>query len=89
MSISYQEFDKNVIVNASIGKETVDMLEVRSDPFELYGLFEPKDPSKDRYERMPFATAKSVSDGVSVQNYEPAGAKVRFSTDSDFVAIRV
>ena len=89
MEVTYREFDKNVIVNASIGKENVDMFEARHAPFQLYGLFEPQDLSKDRYERMPYAIAKSVSDGVGVQSYEPAGAKVRFSTDSDFVAIRV
>ena len=89
MNISYQEFDKNVIVNASIGNENVDMFSVRRDPFQLFGLFEPQDSSKDRFERMPYTVAKSISDGVAIQSYEPAGAKVRFSTDSDFVAIRV
>ena len=89
MSIKYQEFDKNVIVNASIGNEDVQMYDVRHDPFQIYGLFEPRDPSKERFERMPYAVAKSISDGVAVQSYEPAGGKVRFSTDSDFVAIRV
>ena len=89
MEITYKEFDKNVVVNATIGSDVVDMFDVRNEPFQLYGLFDPKNPEKERFERMPRDMALTVSEGVAVQSYEPAGAKVRFSTDSDFVAIRV
>jgi hypothetical protein len=65
------------------------MLDVRCEPFQLFGLFEPQDTTKERFERMPYETAKAISDGVAISSYEPAGAKVRFSTDSDIIAIRV
>ena len=89
MEVTYREFDKNVIVNATIGKESVDMLDVRNEPFEIYGLYDPKNPEQERFERIPRDIALGVSEGVAVQSYEPAGGKVRFTTDSDFVAIRV
>ena len=89
MNVTYKEFDKNVIVNASIGSDSVDMFDVRYEPFRIYGFYDPKNPEKERFERMPREIALTVSEGVAVQSYEPAGACVRFSTDSDFVAIRV
>lgn len=89
MEIGYKEFDKNVVVNATIGTDDVDLFDIRHDPFQIYGLFDPKNPEKERFERIPRDIALGVSEGVAVQSYEPAGAKVRFSTDSDFIAIRV
>lgn len=89
MSVEYKEFDKNVIVNATIRNLDVELFDIRQGPFDIYGLFEPRDPQKERFERIPRDVALSVSEGVGVQSYEPAGGKVRFCTDSDYVAIKV
>ena len=66
MEITYREFDKNVIVNATIGKESVDMLDVRQEPFTLFGLYDPKNPEKDRFERIPRDVAVGISEGVAI-----------------------
>ena len=89
MAVEYKEFDKNVIVNATIRNVDVELFDIRQEPFDIYGLFEPNDPQKERFERIPREVALSVSEGVGVQSYEPAGGKVRFCTDSDYVAIKV
>jgi len=89
MNVTYKEFDKNVIVNATIGNVGVEMFDVRRAPFDLYSLYDPYNLQQERFERIPREVALSVSQGVAVQNYEPAGGRVRFSTDSEFVAIRV
>ena len=89
MAVEYKEFDKNVIVNATIRNVDVELFDIRQEPFDIYGLFEPSDPQKERFERIPREVALSVSEGVGVQSYEPAGGKVRFCTVSDFVAIKV
>lgn len=89
MDITYKEFDSNVVVNTTIGNVDVEMFDVRQAPFELYGLYDATNPQQERFERVPRDVALSVSQGVAVQSYEPAGGRVRFSTDSKYVAIKV
>ena len=52
----------------------------------LYGVF--YDTERGFYTRMPHEIAKSVSAGVEYLAENPAGGRVRFQTDSSFVAIK-
>lgn len=89
MAVEYKEFDQNVIVNATIGNVEVELFDVRTEPFDLYGLFDAYNMERERFTRMPEDVAGSISEGVKIQSFEPAGGKVRFCTDSDYVAIKV
>lgn len=89
MAEQIKEFDKNVIVNATMGNVDVELFDVREEPFDIYGLYDVKNMEQPRFMRMPREVAMGVSEGVGVQNYEPAGGRVRFCTDSDYVAIKV
>lgn len=80
-----ENFDKNMIIATELGKEDILFYSVKEAPFKLYGLFD-KELGK-RMSRMDIPTAKKVSDGVAWGAYATAGAKVRFKTDSDYIAV--
>ena len=57
------------------------------EPFRIYGLLVPTKIG-DPYLRLPVQIADTVSEGVSALNAHTAGGRLRFRTDSPFVAIR-
>jgi len=70
----------------SCKEENVVYKSVREDPFKLYGLYQPKQGK--RFCRMDEEVAKKVSDGVYDLIWKTAGGRVRFRTDSPFIALR-
>ena len=60
-------------------------MDVREEPFEIHGIFE---LAKDNFYRLPLTFAKTVSEDVTKQMRAGAGVRVRFATDSPYVAIR-
>lgn len=81
---SYINIDKNMIVNSTIGDVDVTWYDVRKAPFSLHGFFD-SDPF---FYRVPFEVADASSVGVSKLHRESAGGRVRFSTNSPYIAIR-
>lgn len=67
-------------------KETdVEYFDIRQPPFQIYGAC-----STDRYfSRLPEDTAKAASGGVHTHALAAAGIRLRFATDSPYVAIKV
>lgn len=55
-------------------------------PFSLHGVY--YDEQEACYRRMPKAIAKEVSVGVEVLSANTAGGRLRFKTDSPYIAIR-
>ena len=55
-------------------------LDVTKPPFRLYGLYEP-------FRRIPEDVASKTSEKVAHLAQMSAGARVRFSTDSDYVVV--
>lgn len=80
--------DKNLVVETTLGVNDVIFREVRNDPFEVYGLYDYKH-SFPGYLRMPSDVAEATNPGVAMLNTNTAGGRVRFSTDSPYIAIRV
>ncbi len=80
-----EEIDKNFKVNINIQKEDIVFHSVLSEPFSIHGVFY----EGGRFHRMPEDTAKGVSDGVYYNNTSTAGGRVRFRTDSEYVAVSV
>lgn len=78
-----EKADKNLQVAKSIGRDDVVFYNVRSEPFSVYGLIY----EGGMFRRMPEAVAKSVSEGVYALHANTAGGRVRFRTDSEYVAI--
>lgn len=84
---SFIDIDKNMVVNKTIGDVEVVWRNVKEAPFSLYGLC---DPLSDTYfHRLPFDVAEQTSPAVEKLHRESAGGRVRFSTNSPYVAIRV
>ncbi len=59
--------------------------DVREDFFRLYGLYDPY--GEERFCRIPPEVAAATSPAVKGLNYNTAGARVRFTTDAEYIAI--
>ncbi len=77
------EIDKNFKINLEIGKDDVVFYDIMSDPFRIYGVTY----EDGIFRRMPQKVADSVSQPVGTLNTNTAGGRVRFKTDSPYVAI--
>lgn len=73
--------DKNFKIDTKIQKD--DIAFYNALDFDVFGVFY----ENGMYRRLPEATAKSVSDGVHYLHTNTAGGRVRFKTDSPYIAI--
>ncbi len=82
------EIDKNLKVETTLKDvDDIRFYDVCNAPFELYGLAQKTVGT--RFARMPEAFAEQVSKNVQVLNLHTAGGRVRFSTDSRYIALKV
>ena len=65
--------------------EDVVFHDAREDCFKIYGLYEPYGGGP--YCRMPESVAEATSVKVAKRNYNTAGGRIRFTTDSPYVAL--
>ena len=77
------EIDKNFKVETKLNKQDIVFYDTKKEPFEIYGVFF----EGDRYRRMPADIAKTVSYGVNKLHTNTAGGRVKFKTDSQYIAI--
>lgn len=80
-----QEIDKNFKVDTKIERDDIKFYSINTSPFKIYGVFY----EDGKYRRLPKDTARGVSDGVYHLHANTAGGRVRFKTDSSYVAINV
>ena len=57
----------------------------RKAPFRIHGLYKPE--KEGVFRRMPTEVAETVNGGVKLLHKNTAGARVRFATDSSFIAV--
>lgn len=76
--------DKNLKIETQISKDDIIWLNAAQYPFELYGAF-----SSEPYIRMPADVAEKVSPGVLGLSKNTAGIRLRFKTNSPYIAIHV
>ncbi len=79
------KIDKNFKVETKIEREGLTFFDIDEAPFKIHGVFR----EGDHYVRMPAEVAKNVSEGVFGLHTHMAGGRVRFVTDSPYVAISV
>ena len=79
------KIDKNFKIETKIEREGLKFYDVDQAPFKVCGVYR----DGDHYVRMPADVAKSVSDGVYGLHTHTAGGRVRFVTNSPYVAISV
>ena len=77
------QVDKNFQIETEIVRENLRFYDAEAAPFRVYGLLR----EDDRFCRMPKAVAKSINDGVHKLYANTAGGRVRFVTNSPYVAI--
>ena len=75
--------DSNFKVNTELNIEGIEFYDIRQSPFKLYGVFY----GNGKFRRLPENVAKTVNDGVSGLHTHTAGGRVRFRTDSPYVAV--
>ncbi len=77
------KIDKNFEVKTDINKDDIVFYNVDELPFRVYGVFK----ENGKYRRMPEKIAERVNEGVKILHTHTAGGRVRFVTDSEYVAI--
>ena len=80
---SIDKIDKNFKVETKIERVDVEFFSALERPFEVFGVFH----DGEKFRRMPEKEARAVSDGVLYLHSNTSGGRVRFKTDSSFVAI--
>ena len=75
-------FDKN-----TVEKDDVKVYDVRESPFDLYGFYMPE--SGEVFRRIPNEVAKNTSKSVEELNVCTTGGRVRFKTDSKYIALKM
>ncbi len=79
------DLDKNFAPEELNRDDTV-FYDARKTPFAIYGLYHPQ--TEAEFRRMPDTAAARVSIGVRELAKNTAGGRIRFKTDSSFIAIR-
>lgn len=77
------KIDQNFAVATAIDREGIKFYNIDEEPFKIYGVFR----ENGMYRRMPEKVAKKVSEGVYGLHFHMAGGRVRFVTNSKFIAI--
>ena len=80
---SLEKVDKNFKVDTNIDKEDIVFYDVLDVPFDVRGVFF----ENGKFRRIPETVAKSVSKGVYFLHTHTSGGRVRFKTNSPYVAI--
>ncbi len=82
----FVEVDRNMVVETNIEEPDIKFYDVRCAPFEIYGLYKPQ--SEDVFKRLPDEIGENVNSGVKRLYLHTSGGRVRFCSDSQYVAIK-
>ena len=83
--MSIQKLDKNFKIETDIREPDLEWVNVRECPFLVYGVM--YDEELGRFLRFPQSVAETVSKEVAILNTNTSGGRVRFKTDSSYIAI--
>ena len=72
--------------NTSFEEKDILFYNIKKEPFRVYGLYDYK--HQDVFRRLPQAVADATNPGVAKLALDTAGGRLRFSTDSPYVAIK-
>ncbi len=80
------KLDSNMKVETNLKLDDVAFYDVRREPFEVYGLYNYR--NEPQFKRLPDEIGLNVNEGVKELYLNTSGGRVRFSTDSKYVAIK-
>lgn len=87
MSEQRKTADEKMWFKTVVQEPDIRFYDVRREPFQIYGLYHPR--TEEDFKRMPDEIGTQINSGVEELYRNTAGGRVRFSTDSAYVAIRV
>lgn len=85
-TIKIDHVDNNFKVQTLLTEKDIKFFNVRSEPFKIYGLYNYANESL--FKRMPDNVAAATNEGVKTLNYNTAGGRVKFTTNSKYIAIK-
>lgn len=77
------EIDPNFRIETNIKQPGIRFYNPEEAPFRIYGVYR----EGERFTRLPNAVARATSEGVTALSTNTAGGRVRFRTNSPYVAI--
>lgn len=77
--------DKNFKIETNLNKPGIKFYDVNEAPFKIYGVYY----HEGLFRRLPEEVAKATNGGVHALHCHTAGGRVRFRTDSPYIAINV
>ncbi len=86
---SYTAEELEISSESIINCEGLKFYSFKSDPFRIYGLYDAQNPQRKRCVRMPEEVAERVSESVKNLNFNSAGGRVRFTTTSNYLALKM
>lgn len=88
---SVEKLDKNMVFDSKIEREGLVFKNIEEDPFKVYGVFRDYAPDLQRtiWSRMPDEISKDISIHVHNISKQTAGGRIRFKTDSPYIALNV
>ncbi|MBR3975940.1 MAG: hypothetical protein IKJ88_08775 [Clostridia bacterium] len=78
------EIDTNFKLETLLDIDNIKFYNILNEPFSLFGV----KYENGLYRRLPEAVAKQVNDGVYNLHIHTAGGRIKFVTDSSFVAVK-
>lgn len=79
------KIDKNFAIKKSVAEPDIEWFNVLEEPFSVHGVI--YDEIEQSFLRFPKKDAERVSEGVAVLNTNTSGGRVRFKTNSSYIAI--
>jgi hypothetical protein len=79
------DIDKNFKVETNIERQGLIFKNATDEPFRLYGIYH----DGERFRRVPEDIARNTNPGVHTLSTNTAGGRLRFITDSPYIAIKV
>lgn len=78
------DVDKNFQINNELNKDDILWYESDKSPFTVYGAY-----STNPYKRIPTEVAQKIGDRMEFLHTNTAGIRIRFRTDSPYLALHV
>ena len=85
MKNDISEIDKNLVIETEFEREGLTFKNALDKPFRIYGVYH----DGKQYRRMPQDVADATNEGVGRLCRHTAGGRIRFITDSPYIAIKV
>ncbi len=82
-----EHIDQNFAITQVCSREKVAIYDVLKPPFSVHGLIQPTQQGES-FRRMPKEIAEQVSQGVAQLHVHTAGGRIRFRTDSSYIAVK-